>query len=112
MYGQWLSVNQLAKPPTTRYALLLEPEDAILLKKWRSSGNKRSWERAVALEGLHKGSTLRSICQKLERSPKTNVVPGTFGIVWWAQSGLLELINKAKKKGVLQNAFESAGPFA
>jgi transposase len=51
--------------------VLLKPEDAIVLKKWRSSSNKRKWERAVALEGLHKGKTMRSICQKLERSPKT-----------------------------------------
>lgn len=64
LYGQWLSSNQLVKPPSTRYALRLEREDAILLKKWRSSSNKRKWKRAVALEGLHKGSTLRSICQK------------------------------------------------
>lgn len=71
LYGRWLSANQLAKPFRTRYALPLEPEDAILLKKWRSSSNKRNWERAVALEGLHKGRTLKSICQKLERSPKT-----------------------------------------
>jgi transposase len=71
LYAQWLSANQLPKPARTRYAVLLKLEDAIVLKKWRSSSDKRRWERAVALEGLHKSNTMTSICQKLGRSPRT-----------------------------------------
>jgi len=46
-------------------------DDYKVLRRWRSSNDKRKWQRAVALLDLHRHRTLASICQKLERSPKT-----------------------------------------
>src|SRR5262245_47532877 len=74
LYGQWLSTNRLKrlkKPLRSRWAKELSTEDIKVLKAWRSSNNKRKWERAVALQDLHEGCTIASICRKLERSPKT-----------------------------------------
>jgi len=49
----------------------LSTEDIKVLKEWRSSNNKRRRERAVALQDLHKGCTIATICRMLERSPNT-----------------------------------------
>ena len=71
LYSQWLLANGLQKPSRNRWKLILSPENLEILREWRSSSNKRKWERAVALLGLHNECTMKSICGKLERAPKT-----------------------------------------
>ena len=71
LYAQWRSANRLPKPRVSRLALSLSSEDLKVFRAWRSSSNKRRWERAVALLGLGDGRTMKSICGKLERAPKT-----------------------------------------
>jgi hypothetical protein len=51
--------------------VVLSTEDLKTLKEWRSSSNKRRWERAVALLDLYKGCAIASLCRKLDRSPQT-----------------------------------------
>lgn len=71
LYGQWLSANQLPRARVNRWAIPLSTEDIKALKDWRASNNKKRWERAVALLDLHKGRTMSSISQKIDRSPQT-----------------------------------------
>jgi transposase len=71
LYLQWRSANGLQKPRRNRWTLILSPENLEILREWRSSSNKRRWERAVALLGLHNECTMKSICGKLERAPRT-----------------------------------------
>src|SRR5215472_8451994 len=71
LYGEWLSANGLSKWPRHRWTVPIVNDDYKVLRRWRSSNDKRKWQRAVALLDLHRHRTLASICQKLERSPKT-----------------------------------------
>jgi hypothetical protein len=71
LYGEWLSNNGLQKWPSIRWALPIAYDDYKMLRAWRSSNDKRKWQRAVALLDLHRHCTIASICRKLERSPKT-----------------------------------------
>jgi len=71
LYGQWLASNELARPRRNRWPVVLSTEDINALKEWRSSSNKRRWERAVALLDLYKGCAMASLCRKLDRSPQT-----------------------------------------
>jgi len=71
LYAEWLSTNSLPKWPRHRWAVPIVNDDFKVLRKWRSSNNKRKWQRAVALLDLQSHRTLASICRKLERSPKT-----------------------------------------
>jgi hypothetical protein len=71
LYGEWLSNNGLKKWPSIRWALPIAHDDYKMLRAWRSSNDKRKWQRAVALLDLHRHCTMASICRKLERSPKT-----------------------------------------
>src|SRR5262249_55760493 len=68
---QWRSTSGLTKWPRNRWTLPLVLEDYKVLNAWRSSNDKRKWQRAVALLDLHRNCTMASICRKLERSPKT-----------------------------------------
>jgi len=71
LYGQWLASNELPRPRRNRWPVVLSTEDIKSLKEWRSSSNKRRWERAVALLDLYKGCAMGSLCRKLDRSPLT-----------------------------------------
>jgi hypothetical protein len=67
----WLSTNGLTKWPRNRWTVPIGHDDYKVLKAWRTSNDKRKWQRAVALLDLHPHCTMASICRKLERSPKT-----------------------------------------
>jgi len=71
LYDEWLSNNGLRKWPRNRWTVPIADDDYKALKAWRSSNDKRKWQRAVALLDLHQHCTMASICRKLERSPKT-----------------------------------------
>jgi transposase-like protein len=71
LYSEWLSTNGLTKWPRNRWSVPIGHDDYKVLKAWRSSNDKRRWQRAVALLDLHRHCTMASICRQLERSPKT-----------------------------------------
>ena len=71
LYGEWLSTNGLSKWPHNRWTVPIGHDDYTALKAWRSSNDRRKWQRAVALLDLHKHCTMASICRKVERSTKT-----------------------------------------
>ncbi len=71
LYAEWRATNGLSKRPNNRWAMPIAQEDYKTLRAWRSSNNKKKWQRAVALLDLHEHCTMASVCRKLERSPKT-----------------------------------------
>lgn len=71
LYDEWLSNTGVEKWPRNRWTVLIAHDDYKALKAWRSSNDKRKWQRAVALLDLQRHCTMASICRKLERSPKT-----------------------------------------
>ena len=71
LYAKWLSTNGLSMRSRNRWTVPITQDDYKTLRAWRSSNNKRKWQRAVALLDLHKHCTMASICRKLERSPQT-----------------------------------------
>jgi transposase len=71
LYDEWLSTSGLTKWPRNRWTVPIAHDDYRALRAWRSSNDKRKWQRAVVLLDLHRHCTIASICRKLERSPKT-----------------------------------------
>ena len=71
IYAQWLIRNGQPKPRRNPWVLHIQEEDHKLLRAWRLSNDRKTWERAVALTDLEKRCTVGSICKKIERSRLT-----------------------------------------
>jgi transposase len=52
-------------------AVPIDPADFQVLKKWRSSHDRRKWEVGIALHGLSAGESLSVIALKIHRAPRT-----------------------------------------
>lgn len=71
-YNNWRSENNIPKGIHNGGNIpSINEEDRKSLKKWRTSSNKRRWERAVAFLDLNKGIPITKVCKKIERSPRT-----------------------------------------
>ena len=74
LYADWLSNNGLTRWPRNHWTVPIAHDDYKVLKVWRSSNDKRKWQRAVALLDLHRHCTMASICCK-SSSPSMSSVP-------------------------------------
>ena len=72
LHAKWCKQNDLRWIRHHPWFLLIITEpDKATLKEWRSSSDRRKWERAVALLSLQEASNLAMISRKIERSRKT-----------------------------------------
>jgi transposase len=66
---KWQSDRRVEVARCTRWRVThIREEDVAELKKWRRSNNRSNWAKAVVILDLHKGTTLASICTKVEKS--------------------------------------------
>ena len=54
-----------------RHGVSIDPADFQVLKKWRSSHDRRKWEVGIALQSLSAGQSLPVIATKINRAPRT-----------------------------------------
>src|SRR5262245_20605923 len=79
LYTEWRSDAKLEKPLRNRWSLPnIGKEDQRTLKAWRSSNNKRKWQRAVALLYLHEGRPISEKCENLRGHPRPLNTGGLF----------------------------------
>jgi len=71
-YNNWRNENNIPKVIHNGCNVpSINEEDRKVFKKWRTSINKRKWERTVAFLDLNKGLPITKVCKKIERSPQT-----------------------------------------
>ena len=72
LYGLWRHQHGLSRySRAKRHAVSIDPADFHVLKKWRSSHDRRKWEVGIALQNLSAGESLSAISRKINRAPRT-----------------------------------------
>ena len=71
-YSNWRNENNFTKVIHNDINIPnINEENKKVFKKWRTSINKRKWERAVAFLDLNEGIPITKVSKKIERSPRT-----------------------------------------
>lgn len=94
-FHTWRELSNQAKFIPNKWEIKsIPPEDMKILKKWRSSNDRRKWARAVVIMELHRGCYNRHLASKLEISDRK--------IKKWAisyrEGGLEALFHKKERK--------------
>lgn len=72
LYHKWRTEKGLPKVKFNKWSIdSISEEELRVLRKWKLSPQRRKWERAVAILGLHKGNNITKISRKIERSCRT-----------------------------------------
>ena len=68
-FRAWRQVHGFRTTPSSKWRVthILE-QDVSELKKWRHSNNRIKWAKAVAILDLNQGTSITTLCSKLEKS--------------------------------------------